>query len=266
MNWFNSTWMIVPSLKPSVATMVQVGQMNNWFVLPPSLEWSWLGTLRSWSCRPRLCQPSWTCQESPEHGLSPKKSWRMSQTTRVYNIRSAKKEHLLFWYKGQTGAFKILPSQYLGMGGYYPPFSILVHSRDLLGNRFGKVGHHLVEISQGEGLVLQSRCKKLSTWMQIEVLSNMLSHLLKHLNVKKRCFLRNHLDAVLLGTKPQWVGVCATKYLESQNSWIEFACSVQFKKLSKNINRGYIGCITGSRCSFKSNHEYSIWSPWTAPV
>ena len=142
----------------------------------------------------------------------------MSQTTRVYNIRSAKKEHLLFWYKGQTGAFRILPSQYLGMGGYYPPFSLLVHSRDLLRNRFGQVGHHLVEISQGEGLVLQSRCKKLSTWMQIEVLSNMLSHLLKHLNVKKRCFLRNHLDAVLLGTKPQWVGVCATKYLESQNS------------------------------------------------
>ena len=51
----------------------QVGQMNNLIVLPPSLEWSWLGTLRSWSFRPRLCQPWWTCQESPEQGLSRKK-------------------------------------------------------------------------------------------------------------------------------------------------------------------------------------------------
>ena len=246
----------------------QVGQMNNLIVLPPSLEWSWLGTLRSWSFRPRLCQPSWTCQESPEQSLSQKKCLKRLGLT-IFSLLI--KNIGFFWYEGQTGTSKILPSQYLGMGGYYPPFSLLVHSRDLLGNRFGQVGHHLVEISQGEGLVLQSRCKKRSTWMYIQVslacyLDEIISRLLKKLNVKKRCFLRNHLDAVLLGTKPQWVGVCATKYLESQNSWIEFACSVQFKKLSKNINRGYIGCITGSRCSFKSNHEYSIWSPWTAPV
>ena len=165
-HWFNSTSMIVPSLKPSVATMVQVGQMNNWFVLPPSLEWSWLGTLRSWSCRPRLCQPSWTCQESPEQSLSQKKCLKRLGLT-IFSLLI--KNIGFFWYEGQTGTSKILPSQYLGMGGYYPPFSLLVHSRDLLGNRFGQVGHHLVEISQGEGLVLQSRCKKLSTWMYIQV-------------------------------------------------------------------------------------------------